>query len=73
VGSVMASQSPYPTIYNRIVDYAVKMLLEHPKWTPEHAIGKTAENNRLFAAYLKSFKKSEVDELCKRIKKSRLR
>ena len=65
--------SPYPTLYGRIIDYAVTMLLEHPKWSPEKAIEKAAENNRLFAAYLKSFKKEEVEQLAQRIKKSRLR
>lgn len=69
----MSSQSPYPTIYNRIIDSAVHLLLEHSKWSPEKAIEKTAENNRLFAAYLKSFKKSETDQLVRRVKQSRLR
>lgn len=55
----MITKAPYTTIYERIVSYAVSMLNEHKHWDAEKAIGKAAEQSRLFHAYYQTLKPAE--------------
>lgn len=60
-----------PSIYNRLLDCAVDLLLEHRHWTAEKALAKAAEQSNLFRAYFASFKATERAEMERVIKARR--
>lgn len=58
-------KAPYQTIYHRLTDYAVQMLIEHKHWTAEKAIAKATDQSRLFQAYYNTLKAAERADLAR--------
>lgn len=55
----------YVTIYHRLANYAVQMLMEHKHWTAEKAIAKATDQSRLFQAYYNTLKPAERADLAR--------